>query len=499
MIMKGAYTESGGRSFITPDVAKQVESMIASGKYKLPSTSSSGSTKKKKDSGATSGLASGVSSTTKQDAVALRNYFEKEKGYKVEYIPETGDIRVYDPSTGSSAMVQHGAYSLSGGSAYITPDVVKQVENLIGAGTYKYKPAISEPVTEPSATAPMPYEQAWQEAVEEATSVGLEPWQIDPEYVKAKAEGRVEEYTQKAIQKGLEARSQYPVTIYGQQQGAIEYGDFADITSGLRNLEREIREADVNTAPLYAKALDEYLGLIDKYEAQLIDAYQKQMGGVDPATILALASLKETVKRQRESLLEEMSRRGLLHSGLWLEAEERLNRGELTAQQQILASRLSDLQNQLNQALMNFTSARLGAMRTYGLEGIQAAERESLARQQQLENELQRALDEAYRRKMLSLQEFQTYAPYMQLTELQRQTLPMEWSQLAGEVATGPGTENVPVRSYVGTSGTVGYDSSTGEVIINGVRVKPSDVGGYISAGTAYLPRNVIDDILRRY
>ena len=221
------------------------------------------------------------------------------------------------------------------------------------------------------------------------------------------------------------------------------------------------------------------------------------MGGVDPATQAALASLKESIQRQRDNLMEEMSRRGLLQSGLWLEMEDRLNKGELTAQQQLIAGRLSELQNQMNQALQNFTAMRLNAAQTYGIAGAQAAERQALARQEAMERQLQRELDEAYRKQQLGLSQFQTYAPYLYLTEAQRQSLPLDWAQVMGQVPVGPGYEPIPARNYVGDS-NIDYDSKTGEVIIGGQRINPSAVGGYINNSTAYIPKNIIDNILRR-
>ena len=134
----------------------------------------------------------------------------------------------------------------------------------------------------------------------------------------------------------------------------------------------------IETAPIYKKYLDQALETITAYETQLMEMLKQQMGGVDPATQAALASLKESIQRQRDNLMEEMSRRGLLQSGLWLEMEDRLNKGELTAQQQLIAGRLSELQNQMNQALQNFTAMRLNAAQTYGIAGAQAAERQHL-------------------------------------------------------------------------------------------------------------------------
>jgi len=75
--------------------------------------------------------------------------------------------------------------------------------------------------------------------------------------------------------------------------------------------------------------------------------------------------------------------------------------------------------------------------------------------------------------------------------------LPLDWAQVMGQVPVGPGYEPIPARNYVGDS-NIDYDSKTGEVIIGGQRINPSAVGGYINNSTAYIPKNIIDNILRR-
>ena len=289
------------------------------------------------------------------------------------------------------------------------------------------------------------------------------------------------------------ARSGYTPEYYMQEYLQPIY----DLQEQLPKYDWNPQYDSIETAPIYKKYLDQALETITAYETQLMEMFKQQMGGVDPATQAALASLKESIQRQRDNLMEEMSRRGLLQSGLWLEMEDRLNKGELTAQQQLIAGRLSELQNQMNQALQNFTAMRLNAAQTYGIAGAQAAERQALARQEAMERQLQRELDEAYRKQQLGLSQFQTYAPYLYLTEAQRQSLPLDWAQVMGQVPVGPGYEPIPARNYVGDS-NIDYDSKTGEVIIGGQRINPSAVGGYINNSTAYIPKNIIDDILRR-
>ncbi len=194
---------------------------------------------------------------------------------------------------------------------------------------------------------------------------------------------------------------QQPIDLTAQLQSVI-----APYVSELQRISQGV---DAETAPIISQAYDQVMGMINNAEQALIDRFTQQGQGVDPATQAALASLKETVNRQRENLMEEMSRRGLLQSGVWLEMEDRLNKGMLTQQQQLLATRLSDLQNQLNQALMNLSQARIQATSQLGTAQIQAAESAAQRRQQAL-SDLVKAAQEAQRQMLQQQQEAQKLA-----------------------------------------------------------------------------------------
>lgn len=169
---------------------------------------------------------------------------------------------------------------------------------------------------------------------------------------------------------------------YQQQQVQPIQQLQAQITPYIDELKRIAQDVNVETAPVVMSAYNQIMGMIDRVQAELIDWYERMGQGIDPATQAALASLRETVKRQRENLMEEMSRRGLLQSGIWLEMESRLNRGLLTEEQRLLANRLSQLQNQLNQALASLASARIQTVQWLGTEQIRQAEAAAQRRQQ---------------------------------------------------------------------------------------------------------------------
>ena len=177
---------------------------------------------------------------------------------------------------------------------------------------------------------------------------------------------------------------------------------------------------NIELAPLVAQAYTQLMSSIEQAEASIRKQFENQMGGVDPATQAALASLKETVGEQQRTLMEEMSRKGLLQSGIWLEMEGRLAKGHLTAQQQMLGSRLSDLQNQLNQALQNFSSAKITATSQYGLEGIRAQESDVQRRQDALASNLDAAIKMAQWGDEQELAWYGAKAPYELIPEAER-------------------------------------------------------------------------------
>lgn len=110
--------------------------------------------------------------------------------------------------------------------------------------------------------------------------------------------------------------------------------------------------------------MNQLLDSINQMEQQLIEQYRQQGSELDPATKAALDELRRDVELRRQTLMEELNRRGLLQSGIWLEEENRLNQGLLTSQEQLLSSRLSDIQNRINEAIQSFAQQRLNIMGT---------------------------------------------------------------------------------------------------------------------------------------
>lgn len=126
-------------------------------------------------------------------------------------------------------------------------------------------------------------------------------------------------------------------------------------------------------------------GAIDLAQAQITSMFQEQLGGMDPATQMALDRIKKDAKEYRDRMMEDMSRRGLLQSGIAIQSDIKLGEGQLDAEQQLLATRISDIQNRMTSALMNFAQMRIDAIKQYGLAGVdmsaQAGNRQMAAMQ----------------------------------------------------------------------------------------------------------------------
>ncbi|MGC7847439.1 hypothetical protein ACP3TJ_10350 [Desulforudis sp. 1088] len=123
-----------------------------------------------------------------------------------------------------------------------------------------------------------------------------------------------------------------------------------------------IEDAMKSNMALVASSLNNALQQLDQLQAQIMAQYQQMGQGIDPATQAALQNLREEINQRRQNLMEEMNRRGLLQSGVWLEMENRILKGQMTQEEQLIASRLADVQNRMTDALMQFASQRMNLM-----------------------------------------------------------------------------------------------------------------------------------------
>lgn len=129
--------------------------------------------------------------------------------------------------------------------------------------------------------------------------------------------------------------------------------------------ERVFREVDRiagESSILAAAWLEQMSAYMDRLQEELMVLFRQQGSEIDPATAAALKEIRAEVNRRRQGLMEEMNRRGLLQSGIWLEEENRILEGQMSAEEKLLASRLAEAQKRMAEALLEFARLRLNQM-----------------------------------------------------------------------------------------------------------------------------------------
>ena len=150
--------------------------------------------------------------------------------------------------------------------------------------------------------------------------------------------------------------------------GGIGMGGMSDAMPDWGQLQNELFSAIDSAAgqnsAMTISWLNQMTDTLNQLEQDIIEQYRQQGQEIDPATQAALKQIRDQVAFRRQGLMEEMNRRGVLQSGIWLEEENRLLSGQLNAEEQLLAGRLSDLQNRLTDTMQNFAQQRMNIMGT---------------------------------------------------------------------------------------------------------------------------------------
>lgn len=173
------------------------------------------------------------------------------------------------------------------------------------------------------------------------------------------------------------APTQEPQTTW-QQQVETTNQTFANtvetVNQGYTDMINSVK-GDNSLLVIVTNGLNDAFAQLNAMEQTLVKQFRDQMGAEDPAITAALSVIRDEVDLQRKQLLEELNAKGLAQSGILVEMRLRLNKNQLTAEQQIVANRLSDLTNQLNSAIMNFANTRVNLM-SQGI-GLRASAQES--------------------------------------------------------------------------------------------------------------------------
>jgi hypothetical protein len=115
---------------------------------------------------------------------------------------------------------------------------------------------------------------------------------------------------------------------------------------------------------------------------QQIREMQAEGEGVDPATQNMLAVMREELDRQLKQTREALNRRGILESGIAIEAEQILRRGNMSDQAMILAERLSRIQ----QNIQSLRGQKATEASRFGFAGAQAQTQAELAERNRMDD-----------------------------------------------------------------------------------------------------------------
>jgi hypothetical protein len=123
---------------------------------------------------------------------------------------------------------------------------------------------------------------------------------------------------------------------------------------------------------VYLQQSQSILKMLDDQEAQLRADTEKQGTSIDPATQFTIDKLRENLETNIKGAREDLNRRGLYDSGILLDIETKLKKGNASDQAMVLAERFSKLQNELSQGLASIRSQKASTAQSFGLAAANA-------------------------------------------------------------------------------------------------------------------------------
>jgi len=204
--------------------------------------------------------------------------------------------------------------------------------------------------------------------------------------------------------------------------GGSGWGGYGSYREELANLRDE-------ELALAARLHDQFMKQMDSLIGEYMQYYEQMGQGIDPATEAALTRLKEEMSNDQRMIMEYLNAKGIAQSGIAAEEVGRLAGSYTDKKSQMLAQRLTDLQNQFLSSMQNFMGQAMQGMGTHMGNVMGAQERYTTGMQSAMENamdmtfgEWQRQQDEraAMEREMLPYTLGPT--PYQQ-AQLRQKTL----------------------------------------------------------------------------
>lgn len=147
---------------------------------------------------------------------------------------------------------------------------------------------------------------------------------------------------------------------------------FIAMQQGYQAMQQEYQALYNSNIGLAAQISNNELAALESAKSEILKMFQDQIGGIDPATQQALASLEQSVKQRGQQIMEELNRRGIAQSGITIEEFGKLAGTANERETMIRAQRVQDLQNQMISSLLQFAQSRLSALSGYGKNQMNA-------------------------------------------------------------------------------------------------------------------------------
>lgn len=153
-------------------------------------------------------------------------------------------------------------------------------------------------------------------------------------------------------------------------------GTIGEISNQIRNDLNTIRSELANSkAPdvqgIFASQASAILKMLDEQEQFFRKQAEQEGTTQDPATQFAIQELREALGEQLKGAREDLNRRGILESGITLDVEAKIRKGQVSAEGRILAERLSRIQNTLREQLTGLQDRRFATASSFGMAGAQ--------------------------------------------------------------------------------------------------------------------------------
>ena len=165
---------------------------------------------------------------------------------------------------------------------------------------------------------------------------------------------------------------------------------------------------------LAARLNDQFMKQLDQQIAQYTQYYEQMGQGVDPATEAALARLKQEMEQDQKSILEYLNTRGIAQSGITTAEFGKLAGQYSDQKSQMLAGRLTDLQNQFLTNMRGFMDQKIQGMGQFTQNAMGVQQRYTQGMQSAMENAMDMTFGEWQRQQQERAAMEQSMIPYTQ-------------------------------------------------------------------------------------